>query len=509
MLDATRLLRLYARRRRRQLAREDPVRAQERTLLRLVRQARQTRFGRDHGFAGIASVADFQARVPLRRYEGFWADYWRSAFPDLADQTWPGPVPYLAVTSGTTSGVTKYIPWTMAMNRANVRAGLDVLVHHVTARPASRVLGGKAFMLGGSSDLAYQAPGVRSGDLSGIAVVTQPRWVRSFSYPPRAIALMTDWEAKIDRLAADSPSQDIRVLTGTPSWLLVLFDRLVARCGVEHAVDAYPNLELLIHGGVHFGPYHRRFEAFLAGSHAELREVYPASEGFIAVADRGTGEGLRLIVDNGLFFEFVPLGELDAARPTRHWLATVEPDVNYAVVLSSCAGLWAYVLGDTVRFVERRPPRLLITGRTSYWLSAFGEHLIGEEIEAAVTTAAASVGTSVTDYAVGALFPETPGEPGRHLFVVECAECMGERHIEGFAAALDRALAEANDDYRAHRQDDLGMAAPRIAAMPPGSFAEWMKRRGKLGGQHKVPRVITDLELFEDLRAFAAGRGVD
>ncbi len=410
LFDATPLVRLYARRRLAKLERMDPAAAQSGELLKLVAKARDTRFGREHGFSKIRSVADFQARVPIRTYEQFWTEYLKDPFPVLDDVTWPGRIPFWAVSSGTTSGKTKYIPLSPAMRRSNVRAALDTLSFHARAKPDSRFFGGKSFMLGGSTDLVQEAPGVFSGDLSGIASKTMPGWAKGFSFPPPELTYITDWEKKLDVTARASLDQDIRVLTGTPSWVLILLDRvrqLRDEAG-QGNLPAYPGLRLFIHGGVNFGPYRDRFLSYFQGQDVDFREVYPASEGFIAVADRGYGDGLKLSLDNGLFFEFVPVEELDSANPTRHWAKTIEPGVNYAVVMSTCAGLFAYQIGDTVRFVDTKTPRLLITGRTSYMLSAFGEHLIGEEIETAVAEAAGRIGVAVTDYSVGAEFPEGP-----------------------------------------------------------------------------------------------------
>ncbi|HXZ01222.1 MAG TPA: GH3 auxin-responsive promoter family protein [Stellaceae bacterium] len=505
MIDATPLLWLYARYRAGRLARQDAVAEQQRQLLRLVRKAGATRFGRDHGFAEIRSVAGFQAHVPLRRYEDMWEDYWRHGFPRLTDCSWPGTLPFFALTSGTTSGATKYIPCSREMNRSNDWAALDILVHHLTNRPQSRVLGGKSLMLGGSTALVENAPGIRSGDLSGIVVSQIPWWARSYSFPPPALALIADWEEKIDTLAQAALGQDIRAITGTPSWLLIFFERLFsfAAKGPPRLDRLFPNLELLIHGGVNFAPYRLQFEELLSGSHAELREVYPASEGFIAIADRGFGEGLRLIVDNGLFYEFVPAAELAASSPARHWLATAEPGVDYALVVSSCAGLWSYVLGDTVRLIGRDPPRLLVTGRTSYSLSAFGEHLTGEEIEQAVSVAAEAVRVAIADFAVGAVFPGASQARGGHLYVVEFSDARLP-DIAAFARAVDERLCRANDDYRAHRAGGFGLEPPTVMAVEHGTFAAWMRSRGQLGGQHKVPRIIADPKLFAELRRFAA-----
>jgi len=505
--DATPLLRRYATHRLRRLAHQDAVAEQQHQLVRLVHRARNTHFGRDHDFASVRSVRDFQERVPLRRYEDMWQAYWRTDFPQLVNCTWPGTNPFFAFSSGTTSGTTKYIPCSAEMNRANAWAALDVLVHHIANRPQSRVLAGKSFMLGGSTNLEELAPGIRGGDLSGIAASLIPWWAQRYSFPPSELALIADWEDKVEKLAHVCRQQDIRIISGTPSWLLIFFERLFASRHdlPAHLHEVFPNLELLVHGGVNFIPYQHQFIRLLRDSSAELREVYAASEGFFAVADREAGQGMRLIVDNGLFYEFVRRDELLDDGPTRYWLTDVQTGVDYALVISSCAGLWAYLVSDTVRFLELDPPRLLVTGRLSYFLSAFGEHLTGEEIEAAVSQAAEAIGTDVSDFAVGAVFPDDDDSRGGHAFVVEFNSLApGAPELEAFARTLDLNLSEANDDYRAHRSGGFGLRPPEVLALRRGTFAAWMKQRGQIGGQHKVPRVINDQTLFRDLRQFAA-----
>jgi hypothetical protein len=499
--DATFLLRHYASRRLAKLAALDPAREQQRQLLRLVRRASSTRFGRDHGFAEVRNVDDFQAHVGLHRYEDMWQTYWQANFPRLTDCTWPGTIPFFALTSGTTSGTTKYIPCSSEMNRSNARAALDILVHHLANRPDSHVLGGKSFMLGGSTDLTELAPGIFTGDLSGIAAQQTPWWARPYTFPPRNLALLSDWEEKVERLAHTCRDEDIRVISGTPSWLLIFFRRLLASDGgsLHHA---FPNLELLIHGGVNFTSYQDQFAELLRGSRAELREVYPASEGFFAIADRRSGDGMRLLADNGIFYEFVPATEIGAASPTRHWLTNVSTDVDYAIAVSTNAGLWSYLIGDIVRFVDLAPPRLLVTGRLTYFLSAFGEHLTGQEIDTAVSKAAAATGVSVTDYAVGAVFPSSSDPRGAHRYVIEFMPPTADS--KPFARTLDTELCRMNDDYRAHRSAGFGLRDPDILPVPSGTFAAWMKERGQLGGQHKVPRVITNPDLFDSLCRFAS-----
>ncbi|MBY0335093.1 MAG: GH3 auxin-responsive promoter family protein [Acetobacteraceae bacterium] len=475
-LDGTPLLRLWARRRLAALARLDPVAAQRDLLRRLLRRAAGTRFGRDHGFAGLNEVRAFQSAVPLRRYEAMWDTYWRGPFPVLENVSWPGRVPYVALSSGTTSGTTKHIPVTREMVAANRLAAADVLAWHLESHPAARPFGALSFMLGGSTDLTELAPGVRAGDLSGIAAAEVPALMRAWTWPPTDIALLPDWTTKLARLLAETPAGAIGTLTGTPSWLLVLLEGLAAR----HGTPPLPGLELLIHGGTAWAPYRDRIAPFLPPGCA-TREVFPASEGFFAIADRGDGEGMRLSLDRGVFFEFVPVEELDAPNPTRHWVADIEPGVDYALVVTSCAGLWAYVVGDVVRFVGTRPPRLLMVGRTAWMLSTFGEHVTGAELAEAL----ARSGCDAAEWMVGAEFD---GALGRHRWLVEGAAPD--------PAALDAALAAMNDDYRAHRQGGQ-LAPPVVETLPPGRFRAWMEAIGKGGGQHKLPRVMADPARFE------------
>lgn len=499
--------RYFARRRVRKLAAQDPVVTQERVLQKLIHSAKNTRFGRDHAFQSIRNSSDFQNAVPLRRYEAHWSEYWENDYPNLVDVTWPGKIPFFAVTSGTTSGTSKKIPVSHEMNRANTRGALDVVLHHLVQQPQSRAAGGKNFFLGGSVVLRECAPGVLAGDLSGIAIRQTPKWYRPFIFPPNDVVNEPDWERKVERIIDILPGQDIRILGGTPSWLLYLIERQKNRAGSHlSSRRLYPNLELLVHGGVNFKPYRERFVDFLDGI-GETREVYPASEGFIAVQDETPEAGLRLTTDNGLFFEFVPVDELQNANPTRHTLANAETSVNYAIVLSTCAGCWAYILGDTVRFVSTNPPRILVTGRTSYFMSAFGEHLIGEEIEEAVAAGAEKINTSLSDFSLGAVYPKSTKDVGYHLYIVEFIRYpLSKNETSQFRKALEDVLCTRNDDYRIERMDYGVIGAPKIFPVPLGTFASWMKSRGKLGGQNKVPRVINDTELFTDLEQFARNR---
>ncbi len=494
----------YARWRVARLDHSPAARSQEQTLLRLVRQAAGTRFGRDHDFASIRTIADFQRRVPLRDYESFWGEYWRPAFPHLANATWPGQVPYLALSSGTTTASTKYIPVSAAMLASNRRAALTGLAWFRAAHPDAALFTGRMFFLGGSTNLSRPdafCPRPLVGDLSGIAARELPAVLRPFTYPPSDLALLGDWEQKLTRLAEESALLPVTLVSGVPSWLLVLFERLRQLSGCERIAEIWPTLRVVVHGGTRFDPYRGLFRR-LMGDGVHFLETYPASEGFVA-ADDPRYELLRLIPDHGVFFEFVPLGELGQDRPTRHTVADVVPGVQYAVVLTTCAGLWGYVLGDTVCFERRDPPLLRFTGRTRQFLSAFGEHLIGEEVERAVAGAAATVGTDVVDFHVGPVFPGSPGTAGYHRYLVEFAR--PPREVATFAREVDAALCRINEDYRAHRAGDLTLRSPEVVPIRRGGFADWMRSRGKLGGQHKVPRMDNTGRLTGELTDWFRG----
>jgi hypothetical protein len=479
-----------------ELAEIDPVRTQASVLHRLIRNASQTLFGRDHGFDRIGSVADFQGAVPIRTYESLWETYLRDRYPVFEDLTWPGRIPFLALTSGTTQGATKYIPVSHEMVASNRKAAQTALSYYLRSRPDSRLFHGRVFFLGGSTDLEQPAPGVYQGDLSGIASWELSPLLRPYTFPPLELALESDWDRKLSLLAERSRSERITLVSGVPSWLLMLFQRVLDRSGKPTIAEVWPHLELVVHGGVKFDPYRESFQSILGSPEIELQETYPCSEGFIAFGDPDTG-WLRLVVDHGLFYEFVPVDELDSPRPTRHWLGTVRTGVNYAIVVSTCAGMWAHLIGDTIRFESLDPPLISFTGRTKYTLSAFGEHLVSEELEGAIAFASTTTGARVRDWHVGPVFE---GGLGYHQYVVEFLR--DPLDIEGFRSTLDADLARRNADYSAHRAQGVCIPSPALIVARPGGFEAWMRRRGKLGGQNKVPRIDNAGTLTRELVGF-------
>ena len=484
----------------RQLDRMDAATVQDNTLLRLVRHARDTRFGRDHGFDTIESVSEYQARVPVRDYEFFWDHYWKATYPRLDNSTWPGFMPYYALSSGTTSGATKYIPVSREMVASNRKAAFTTTALFRHAHPNAKLMTGKFFFLGGSTDMRKQADGSFAGDLSGIAAKEVEGVVRPYTFPSLELSTIGDWEIKLPRLAESSIKEPIAAVSGVPSWMLKLFDAVLQISGKKTIADVWPELRLVVHGGTLFDPYREAFQRTIGHDACKFVDVYPCSEGFVATEDPRHGL-LRLVPDHDLFFEFIPVEEVGRDRPLRHTLRTARVGVNYAIVLTSCAGVWSDLIGDTVRFESLNPPLLRFTGRTKYFLSAFGEHLIQEEVDAAVAHAAHVCGVMTVDHHVGPVFPTEPTTPGYHHYFVEFRG-PGPADLTRFASVLDGELNRLNEDYAAHRVGDLTMRTPVVTAVPEGGFANWMASRGKAGGQHKVPRMDNAGTITKQIKAW-------
>ncbi|CAN5450146.1 GH3 auxin-responsive promoter family protein [soil metagenome] len=485
-----------------ELDRLDTARTQQNSLLRMVRYARHTKFGKDHDFAGVRSVADYQDRVPLQDYEYFWNTYWKDAYPRLDNLTWPGFTPYYALSSGTTSGTTKYIPVTKAMVKSNAKAAFTTLSFFRHAHPESQLLTGQFFFLGGSTELRKQDDGSLAGDLSGIAAREVTDALRPYCFPPYNLSTMSDWEVKVQKLAEASVNRPITALSGVPSWMLILFDRLKQATGKKTIAEIWPQLRLVIHGGTKFDSYRDLFRQEIGSDKVHFCEVYPCSEGFIATEDPRY-KLLRIVPDHDCVFEFIPFEDFDShgkLKPhhARHLVGDVEIGVRYAIAITSCGGVWSYLVGDTVTFESKEPPLIRFTGRTKNFLSAFGEHLIEEEVEKAIAKACVESGVTTTDFHVGPVFPTDPKQPGHHLYLVEFRDKV-PADLTAFAKIIDKELDRLNEDYAAHRIGDLTMRVPVVQAVPAGGFAAWMKSRGKYGGQNKVPRMDNNGTMTKDI----------
>ena len=473
----------YSSRGRASLSKIDPVESQRNTLERLLKQAVGTRFGRDHGFATIRDVEEFQKNVPLRTYEDLWRDYLESAYPVFDNLTWPGKIPYIALTSGTTTGATKYIPVSREMIASNRMAGQTMIAAFLKERPASRLFHGKLFFMGGASDLESPATGIGQGDLSAIAAKTAGSWLRPYMYPPLELALEPNWDHKLTRMAEGSLRQPITLVSGVTSCLVSLFQRVIALSGKKTVAEVWPKLEVVVHGGVKFDPYRDTFNALIGDPNVVLMETYACSEGFVAHEEPGAGL-LRLLLDHGIFYEFVPVDDLGSYRERRHWLGDIRPGVNYAIVVSTCAGMWAHVIGDTVRFEQLDPPLLTFTGRTKYALSPFGEHLILEEVDGAVATASQWTTATVKDWHMGPIFEDPLGH---HVLAIEFVKPPDD--LDSFRRVFDAELSRRNAHYQWFRAQGGGLELPELVCVRPGGFDSWMRSRGKLGGQNKVPRM--------------------
>ncbi len=519
-------------RRRRHLARTEhwkvhTARLQALQLRQVVRAAAPTEFGRSHDYARLTALPDtdliagFRNAVPLGDYEAVRPLINRMRDGGEPDILWPGLVKDFAQTSGTTSG-DKYIPVSGEMMRSNFRASLDIFAHAQNFGVSlTRMLSGRLLFLGGSTELAENQHGVRTGDLSGI-VAPLIRWPLSEVYSPgQRIALMSHWPSKIEAMARLTVGQDIRMISGMPSWGLKLMERVIqiARESGRKADcirDVWPNLTLFVHGGVKYAPFDPAVRRMWSGGGTDIPfryEVYPASEGFIASQDTRGDHGLRLLADIGIFYEFVPLEEIGDPAARGFMCHEVERGQRYVVVMTTCAGLARYIIGDVVEFdtipagLDGRggdgPCRLRIVGRHKHFINAFGENLIVEHIENAVSAAAAAADVTIGEFSAAPVYPEPGQRPGLEL-AVECEAALGaDPRLSLFRDAFDRSLKAQNVDYTTKRTDDLGMAPPTVTVLPMGSFHRWMEARGKVGGQQKCPRCANHRDIVNAVVALA------
>jgi hypothetical protein len=470
-----------------------PAATQQRLLRELVRTAAGTAFGRAHDFGAIQTPADFAARVPIRDYEAAkpYFDRTKAGEPDVL---WPGRPLYLAKTSGTTSGA-KYIPITKASISNHINGAKDALLHYVAATGRSRFLDGQLIFLSGSPELEKGVGNIPTGRLSGIVNHHVPAYLRRNQLPSYTTNCIDDWETKLDAIVAETLGQKMTLISGIPPWVQMYFDRLTARTG-RPVGELFPQFDLFVSGGVSMEPYRARLLESI-GRPVDSIELFPASEGFLAFQDQPGNPGLLLRLDSGIFFEFVPAERFFEENPPRFTIAEVELDKQYAVVLTSNAGLWAYSLGDTVRFVDLHPHRVVVTGRIKHFLSAFGEHVIGEEVEAALREAVRQhPETEVTEFTVAPLVSEDKTQPSRHEWLIEFA--YPPHDAASFAAALDAALRQRNTYYDDLRQGHI-LAPLLLTPLPAGAFQRYMKSVGKLGGQNKVPRLGNDRGVADGL----------
>jgi hypothetical protein len=478
----------------------DPLVVQARALHALVERARDTVWGREHGFREIRGIADYQRRVPVTTYLDVRPLIER-AIGGERDVLWPGRPAEYCKTSGTTAG-DKLIPVTREAFRAHRQGGLDTLLLALRRVGRAERLDGPMLFLGGATRTEPLGRHAEVGDLSGLAARRLPAWIRGRYAPGPEIAAIPDWEQRLAATARLVGRQDLRLISGMPSWMLVLFERLRSLAGDPRLAVGrlWPHLQVFVHGGVRMDPYRSVFDTAI-GRPIHYLEVYPASEGFVAIQVGATDPGLTLMLDYGIFYEFVPVAELGSSAPRRLTIADVRVDEPYAILLTPPAGLWSYVLGDTIRFVSLDPPQLVITGRTRHFVNAFGENVIVEEVERAAAAACARTGAELVEFTVAPIYPRGATQPASHEWAVEFRRRPAS--LAGFARAIDETLQALNTDYRTKRAGDVGMAAPCVTVMTPGSFHRWLAGRGKLGDQHKVPRASNQRDVLETVLAEA------
>ncbi len=470
------------------------IAAQETVFRQLLVQGRNTAFGKAHDFDKINRYEAFRERVPIRDYEGLrpWIERIKAGERDVL---WPGRPAYFAKTSGTTSGV-KYIPLTRDSLPNHFGTARNALFNYYARTGRGEWLDGKMIFLSGSPEMETVG-GIPTGRLSGIVNHQVPSWLRTNQLPGYRTNCIEAWEEKVEKIVDETLHKDMRLISGIPPWVQMYFERLLARSGKQYIKDVFPNYSMFVYGGVNFEPYRAKLEQ-LVGRRIESLETYPASEGFIAFQDDPDNRALLLNVASGIFFEFIPATEIFNDNPTRLWLKDVEPGVNYALIINNNAGLWGYNIGDTVEFVSLNPPRILVTGRVKHFISAFGEHVIGKEVEEALLQAAQAQGVRVVEFTVAPQIAPPEGGQPYHEWFIEFDEAPQDPIA--FAAALDAAMIQQNIYYR-----DLiegGILRPLVVrALRRDAFRDYMKAEGKLGGQNKVPRLSND-------RGVAEGVGV-
>ncbi|MFN7312257.1 MAG: GH3 auxin-responsive promoter family protein [Bacteroidota bacterium] len=476
---------------------EQPAETQMELFYHLINQARYTEWGQRYEYRTIKNIKDFQERVPIGNYESH-QPFIERMMRGEQNILWPTPVSWFAKSSGTTAAKSKFIPVTFdSLEECHFQGGKDALMFYHLQREDSGVFDGKGLIMGGSHQINKLNEGQSYyGDLSAVMMQNMPFWAQYFRTPELSIAIMDNWDHKIEKMALATMSEDVTSISGVPTWTIVLIEKLFELSGKNNLADIWPNLELYIHGGVSFVPYKQRFQSLIRKANMNYMETYNASEGFLGIQDRLEHDDMLLMLDYGIFYEFIPIHELGNSHPKAYTIDEVNTNENYAVVISTNAGLWRYIIGDTVKFTSIKPYRFKITGRTKHFINAFGEELVIENADYAVAKACAELGVKVVDYTAAPIFSDEQNI-GTHQWLIEFEE--QPQDLQRFALLLDTYLKECNSDYEAKRFKDIAMTPPVVQFMPKGTFYNWLKRKGKLGGQHKVPRLCNNRDFIDDI----------
>jgi hypothetical protein len=475
--------------------RKNAVALQQKTLEQLLSKAKDTAFGKDHHFEQISNYDDFKKNVPIRDYEEL-RPYIDRVTKGEENVLWPGKPAYLSKTSGTTSGV-KYIPISKESMPEHIKAARNALLSYIHETGNADFVDGKLIFLQGSPVLDVKA-GIATGRLSGIVAHHVPAYLQKNRMPSYEVNCIDDWEQKVDAIVDETKNQDMRLISGIPPWCQMYFDRLSAVSGGKKIKDIFPNFKLFVHGGVNYEPYRARMEESI-GFKINSIETYPASEGFIAFQDSQKEKGLLLMVDSGIFYEFIPTDEYFNENPTRISLKDVELDKNYALILNTSAGLWGYSLGDTVKFVSKDPYKIVVTGRIKHYISAFGEHVIGEEVEQALMSVANQQGVDVIEFTVAPQVNPPQGKLPYHEWFVEFG--TAPKDLEAFSLAVDNILQQKNIYYFDLISGNI-LHPLVIQTLKKDTFINYMRSQGKLGGQNKVPRLSNDRKIADELKEY-------
>ncbi|HEX2684100.1 MAG TPA: GH3 auxin-responsive promoter family protein [Ferruginibacter sp.] len=475
--------------------RNHPEAAQREVLQDLVTAAQYTEFGRKYNFSKLFTVKEFKKNVPIHEYDDI-KPYIQRMMAGEEHILWNTPVTWFAKSSGTTSDKSKFIPISEESLKENhFQASKDVLSHYYKNFPSSDLLTGKGLVVGGSHQISKVNDEIQYGDLSAVLMQNSPFWGQWIRTPELSVALLDEWENKIERLAQVTANENVTSLAGVPTWTLLLLKRILEIKGKTTIKEVWPNLELYINGGVSFVPYKEQFDKIF-GAKINYLEIYNASEGFIAAQVSPDDDGMLLFTEHGVFYEFMPVEEYGSENPVTVGLKNVEVGKNYALVMSTTGGLWRYLIGDTIRFTSLNPYKIKITGRIKHYMNAFGEEVIVDNTDKAIAHAAERTNSVVNDYTAAPVYFSEHSN-GAHEWLIEFEKEPAD--INAFIFELDDHLKSINSDYEAKRHKNIALRLPIVHKLPSGTFTNWLRSKGKLGGQHKVPRLSNERTLLEDI----------
>lgn len=486
-----------------ELVLSSPLETQQQQWKYLVENGKKTSWGKEHGLAKTDSISAFRETIPAQSYEDFFPWIERSMRGE-EHVLWPGRPVAFSKSSGTTNDRSKFIPVTEdSLEQCHYKGGKDLISLYLNYRPDSAVLSGKNLAMGGSlHPNPYQSDGF-CGDISAVIMQNLPAWAQWIRTPSLEIALMDKWEHKIERMLETTITENVTSLSGVPTWMLVLLNRMMEKTGASSIRQIWPNLEVFLHGAVSFTPYRDVFRNIIPEKDMYYLETYNASEGFFGIQDDLRLEGeMLLMLDYGIFYEFAPLEEANESYPKTLSLEEVELGKNYALIISTNGGLWRYKIGDTIRFTSLNPFRIQVSGRTRHFINAFGEEVMVDNAELALSRACKATGAEVLEFTLAPEYMQADKQ-GRHEWLIEFSK--NPDNSAAFASLLDAELRKINADYDAKRYQDMALLPARVHSAPPGLFYQWMKSRNKLGGQHKVPRLSNTREYLDPLLELASG----